>query len=770
VPGRPRGWRNREGLWLTAAGAVLTLVFWGRVVIGQRFLVAGDVLYGVPPWLASRGAHAPANPLVSDTVVTTLAWTTVVHDAFWHLRWPLWNQLALSGSPLFANDQTSALYPVTLLTLPFSPAHALSLAMLGKMWIAGLGTAFFIRQLGGGARAAFFGGVAFATSSYMVVWLGYPNATAASLLPLGFAAVEWYLRSRRPLALALVAFDIGMMFLAGHAPSEFQLLGMLAVYTAVRLLAPCAARLRTAATLVAAGVVGGLVGAVQVLPFLEALTQGVTFNLRTGQKAGAGHLLVSSAASWFLPNSHGNPAIDGLFGRPPNYAESAGFAGVGALVLGVLGTAWLWRQRRSAALGLLIVVALAAGVVYGPLTPLASRLPILAVSNNARLIAVVCFGIAVLGGLGVEYVLNSAGIRSTLLGRAGLVVGAISLLSLGASWLAFWRLRGGVDSILPTVHGNIGFWIAIALLSLSAAVALVAAGAWGGQARLATGGLLALALVEAMFFAWPYNPSTRPAEVPPKSAAVGWLRAHAGDGYVAAAFPALIPESASLYGLRDVGGYDLVVTPRTVAYWTAADPGFEFKDNHTNLSRPQATWLAAAGVSAVVVPGDVVLPGTSLGFHGEGVSIDTVPNPRPFAYAARETVAVADQAAAAEAMRADPEGPVAVESDCCAGSQGAATVGVLERSDGLVRLRVDADAATTVVVGQEVYPGWKAEVDGAPADIRAANILFQSVRVPGGRHELTLRYTPQSFLLGGLLTLLGLVAIAGLLVLDRLRR
>jgi hypothetical protein len=251
---------------------------------------------------------------------------------------------------------------------------------------------------------------------------------------------------------------------------------------------------------------------------------------------------------------------------------------------------------------------------------------------------------------------------------------------------------------------------------------------------------------------------------------VDWLRAHVGDGYVAAAFPALIPESASLYGLRDVGGYDLVVTPRTVAYWTAADPGFEFRDNHTNLSRPNGPWLAAAGVSAVIVPGDVVLPGTSLGFQGEGVSIDTVANPRPFAYAARQTVAVADKAAAAEAMRADPQGPVAVEGDCCGGSQGTATVRVLERGDGLVRLRVDADAATTVVVGQEVYPGWKADVDGAPADIRPANILFQSVRVPAGKHELTLRYAPQSFLLGGILTLLGLTAIAGLLVLDRVRR
>jgi hypothetical protein len=762
--------RRREGLWLAAGALLLTLVLWGRVVIGTRVLVAGDILYGVLPWAASQGAHRPTNPLVSDTVVTTLAWQGVVHDAFWHLRWPLWNQLALSGSPLLGNDQTGAFYPVTLLTLPFGPAHAISLAMLAKMWVAGLGTAFFARQLGAGGRAAFFAGLAFATSSYLVVWLGYPNATAASLMPLTFAAVEWYLRTRRPAALALLGAGVGLMFLAGHAPSEFHLLGMLAIYSVARLVALPAGRVRATLMLLAASVAGLLVGMVQVLPFVEALTNGVTFGIRSGQELGGGHLDPSSALSWLMPNSEGNPALDGLFGRAPNFAESAGFAGVGALCLAVPGMAWLWRRRRPAAVGLGLVALVSVAVVYGALTPIVSRLPLLGVSNNGRLIAATCFTVAVLGGLGVEAILDSRAVRSVRLGQAALVLVALAIALLAAAWLLLWRRRGGVDTLLPAVGDNIGFWVAVAALSLVAALALILAGTWGGRRQLATGGLVVLAVVEAMLFAWPYNPSTRPAEVPPESQAMDWLKANSGDRYVAAAFPAMIPESASLYGVRDVGGYDLVVTPRTVAYWTAADPGFEFKDNHTNLSRPLSPWLAAAGVTAVLLPGDTAIPGTTRGYRGEGVTIDVVPNPRPFAYAPARTVAVTSKEAAVDALRPDPLGTVAVEGDCCAGEQGSAVVTVLERSDGRVRLRVDATAATTVVVEQSYYPGWKAEVDGQATDIRPANVLFQSLRVPAGGHDLTLTYAPTSFLAGGLLSLVGLLALAGLVVLDRCRR
>ena len=759
--------KNRIGWWLTLGAAVITSVLWGPVLVGQRVLVAGDILYGVLPWAGSVSAHTPANRLVSDVVVTTLAWQTVLHNAFWQGHLPLWNPYALSGSPLLANDQTGAFFPLTLATLPFSPAHAISLVMIAKLWIAGLGTAFFLRQLGAGAKAAAFGAVAFASSSYIVIWLGYPNGMVAALLPLGFASVEWYLRAGRPQALALLALDIGLMFLVGHAPSEAHLLGALGAYAAVRISARRLHRWRGLAGLMAAGLSGLLLGAVQVLPFIEALRLGVTFNLRQGQHAGEGHLGITNLATWITPNSHGNPAIDGLVGRLPNFSESTGFAGVAALVLSGFGGWYLWRRQRSAAVALVGLLLVCVGIVYGPLSPIAGRLPILAVSNNARLISVICLCVAVLGGLGVEFVLSGPR-RASRAGIALALTGGAGLLALTGAWILWFRLRGGVDSLVPPIHSNIGFWVIVGAVSFVAALSLVIAGRWGGVPDVATAGIMVLALAEAMLFAFPFNPLTPPAEVPPPSEAMDWLRSHAGSGSVAASYPAMIPESATLYGLHDVGGYDLVVTPRVVAYWTAADPGFQFRDNHTNLSRPAAKWLAAAGVTEILAPGDEAIPGTVKTFAGEGVTIGAVPAARPFAYAAEKPVVVPDPAAAAAAMRPDPLAVVAVER-CCA-ADGEAVVRVLSRADDTVKLHVDARAPATVVVGQAYYPGWEARVDGRPVEIQAANILFQSVQVPAGSHEVVLRYQPASFGLGAALSLLGAIGVLGLAFLERVRR
>jgi hypothetical protein len=46
------------------------------------------------------------------------------------------------------------------------------------------------------------------------------------------------------------------------------------------------------------------------------------------------------------------------------------------------------------------------------------------------------------------------------------------------------------------------------------------------------------------------------------------------------------------------------------------------------------------------------------------------------------------------------------------------------------------------------YPGWVATIDGAPAEILRANIMFRAVALPEGEHTIEFRYAPQSVTLG----------------------
>jgi uncharacterized membrane protein YfhO len=88
---------------------------------------------------------------------------------------------------------------------------------------------------------------------------------------------------------------------------------------------------------------------------------------------------------------------------------------------------------------------------------------------------------------------------------------------------------------------------------------------------------------------------------------------------------------------------------------------------------------------------------------------------------------------------------------------------------GLNRLLVDVEATgdALLVIGELFLPGWRATVDGTPAPLIRADAIFRGVRVPGGRHQVELRYftpglRPGLYLSAGALGLLGLVFIGSL--------
>lgn len=66
-----------------------------------------------------------------------------------------------------------------------------------------------------------------------------------------------------------------------------------------------------------------------------------------------------------------------------------------------------------------------------------------------------------------------------------------------------------------------------------------------------------------------------------------------------------------------------------------------------------------------------------------------------------------------------------------------------------------------VVLTELAYPGWTVELDGRPAEWYSPDGLFRWVRVPSGRHRLRWVYRPRSLLVGGVLTLLAALVLAG---------
>jgi len=69
-------------------------------------------------------------------------------------------------------------------------------------------------------------------------------------------------------------------------------------------------------------------------------------------------------------------------------------------------------------------------------------------------------------------------------------------------------------------------------------------------------------------------------------------------------------------------------------------------------------------------------------------------------------------------------------------------------SDTEVSVQTHGDAPGLLVLTDTYYPGWKAEVDGKPADIVRTNVLFRGVFLPAGHHHVRFIYRPLWFYIG----------------------
>ena len=74
---------------------------------------------------------------------------------------------------------------------------------------------------------------------------------------------------------------------------------------------------------------------------------------------------------------------------------------------------------------------------------------------------------------------------------------------------------------------------------------------------------------------------------------------------------------------------------------------------------------------------------------------------------------------------------------------GSESVEVLAYEDHRITLSVYTPVATMLVLGEAWYPGWQAQVNGEPAPISRANLIFRALPVPAGESTVSLVFEPQ---------------------------
>lgn len=117
--------------------------------------------------------------------------------------------------------------------------------------------------------------------------------------------------------------------------------------------------------------------------------------------------------------------------------------------------------------------------------------------------------------------------------------------------------------------------------------------------------------------------------------------------------------------------------------------------------------------------------------------------------------------------RAQPSLRVVVR-DSLGATAGAARI-VSDLPERIV-IEAQAERAGELVLRDACYPGWVAEVNGRPATVRCADVLFRAINVPAGASRIVLTYQPASVSQGLALSVAGSAVWVGLGALALRRR
>ena len=760
--------------WLTASLFLLaTVILFGEFIFSDQMLYGEDVVA-----LGYMGRDFFAERLSAGD-------------------FPLWAPRLLGGVPTLESiSAADGVYPTSLLYFVMDSYRAVGWRMVLHVLAAGFFMYGWARSLGLGRAAATIGGLAWLMAPVMVTLVLPGNdgkLMVAALTPLVFWATEALLRLPSSRTIAGTAGAVALVSLVTQFQTAYFLFGSAGAYALFRAVqvwrstdGPGRARGARRALLpfgvfVGAALLGGGIAAFQVLPAARYVGE---FSRRTATTVDATpEERIAYSSSWsfhpeevvslVVPEFAGNSSAGADWGRDTYWGRNAiklnhEYLGVSVVVLALFGL--VGRRRRE----LRWFMAGMSGVwllyALGTHTPVWRILYEIVPGMGLFRVPAICaflvsFGVTTLFALGIDDLVRETPGREpfrrtrrgqVVLGFAGLLLVGALLQASGAMtdiWVtmlygdAGQRQLAALATATPFITRGFGIAFLIAALAI--------AGMWAGHYRriplaAALAGLAVLVSVDlgrvdrAFIRTMDFHAWTAPDDN------IRFLQARRDEGppfRVADLRGSEQNVDLAMHGLDILVGHhpnDLARYRTLLGLQASVRQGENSR--HPNVLRIMNVKYVAWPLQAAGPP------------RGEGArAVSTARTPRGveavYAFSGLEKAWVAgtatvldDDAALAGILSAtfDPAREVILAEPASLVPDPSVTGDVtwqLNDPDER-RLRVTTTGPAFLVVSENWFPGWVAEVDGEPAEVRRANLTLQAVEIPSaGDHTVTLRFT-----------------------------
>ncbi len=732
--------------------ALLPLLLTGRAMFTGGVYGPIDLGFTTEPLsshAADAGIGAVSNPAVSDQYTQFYPWNAAVRNSLRAGQWPLWNRFELCGNPLAGAAQAAAYHPVTIAQWLLPLGDGVTFIASAMFLLAAISAFVFAFAFVRFEHAALVAAAIWMFSTHLVSFSGTALGMSVAILPLVLLAGRRVVHRPGVRSALLLTGSLSLLLLAGHPESVLHVLTLALPYVGFELLAERPLHWKKSiVTGIGGGIAALLVCAIYLLPVFDSITQteeyvyrsiGYAQHTRSSTVPQMIHRLRANVLPWLEGASgvereiHPSSLEHGWI--PTVYSGSLAFA---AALAGLFASR---RRERWFFLGVLIW-ACALAVEMPGLTEGLAALPLYSIAVNDRMVVHGVLALALLAALGVE--------AMSARGAAKTVIASLSLLTVLAV------ITVTVPTALATDFVATGAVRALTPLLLLAAAALALRREQVGYA------LLVLVLVQRVAEASWMQPTLPGTAFYPAFAGLDVMRGEEPFRIVGIG-PLLTPNLATQFGLEDVRGFEAMTLARlvdTYPLWSMKQP--VWSNRVDNLDAPM---LDVLNVRYALVPSGIPLPNDwEPRYRGDGYTVaenrNVMPRawlPRTIHFAPRD-VTVRDIGYASDLRTNGWIERATARTQ----SNGSGTI--TSRTDG-GRLRIHASMAQPgwVFVSNAAWRGWIAESAGRELPISIANHAFLAFELPAGKHDVTLRFRPQSFVLGAwisLVTVIGLGALA----------
>jgi uncharacterized membrane protein YfhO len=750
-------------------------IFFWKVFLKGLVPIPADFIVGTYfPWLDYKWGYEVGvpvkNPITSDVVSVIYPLRIAAVNILKDVKIPLWNPYMFAGYPLLANFQVAIFSPTFFLYFLFPKIWAWTAQVILQPFLAALFSYLFLRSLKLSKVSSVFGGIIYAFSGFNLIWLEWnTHVLVAAFIPLILLIVKKYLDTKKLYWLVLLSFAISFQIFSGYP----QLL-LYTLFAVILFLLFNWRRINFKKIIIILFFFGFgvLLTSLQTIPAFELLS----FSQRSVEILSEDlvYLPWQNLISFFAPDYFGNHATMNFWGAG-NYTNNVGYTGIVSFILALIGFMKFRKRKEVVFLFSIVALSLLISLPF-PWTRFFTNLGFLglAAASNTRALVLANLGIAYLAAFGLEALSKKTDRKDV--------------------YYSLWPFAFVITVFLTTYFfyqksGDTNLLVALRNLILPGLLAFLATSLFLFRKKMRnkkiivlTAVILALLAIGELFrFGWKYTPFSAPNLVFPDTPVITFLKNQKKPFRFLSG--EVIPMNMWVpYQLESPAGYDAVYPKRWARFLAVANSGradAKLMGRHGTVSSIKSPLLDLANGKYLMTLSENVNEnsfrelGYEKAFQDKSVAVYKNKEAKERAYMVYDWEVIENEDKILSRLLDDgfyKTSKIILEEnprEVIRNGDSEYSVQFIELNTTNYTLRVETGKTGFLFVSDVWYPGWKAYVDGKEERIYRANYTFRAVPISEGKHKVQFIYEPESFKIGGWLSIATLIFLLVVFLYDK---